>query len=156
MNNLIKKIAKPDKCDDSVILEYNERTKSRLRVTLNSGIEAGIQLPRGTSLQQGDVLQTEDGFTVSVEAAKEKVSTVKTEDTHLLSRACYHLGNRHVPLQIETSWVRYLHDPVLDEMVESLGLTVTVEDDFFEPESGAYSHSHSHSHGSGHSHHHEH
>lgn len=148
MYNLIKKVVHVDKYDDRVILDYNDRTKSRLRVTLVSGFEAGIHLPRGTSLQHGDVLQSEEGFTVLIEAAKETLSTVKTEDPHLLARACYHLGNRHVPLQIEHDGLRYLHDHVLDEMLESLGLNVIVEKQTFEPESGAYhsGHNHGHSH----------
>ena len=148
MLKLVKKIPKPDKCDDTVTLDYNDRTRSRLRVTLNSGVESGIVLPRGTSLYNGDVLQSENGFTVLIEASKETVSTVKTDNPHLLARVCYHLGNRHVPLQIESTRVRYLHDHVLDEMVKSMGLDVIVENECFEPESGAY-------HG-GHSHHHEH
>lgn len=146
MQQLIKKITECDQYNDTVTLEYNDRTKSRLRVTLNSGEDAGIHLPRGSSLLHGDVLQTEDGFTVLVEAAKEKVSTVKTDDAHLLARACYHLGNRHVPLQIEETWVRYRHDHVLDDMLVSLGLTVIVADETFEPESGAYHSGHSHQH----------
>lgn len=150
MHKLIRKVSKPDKCqdeyDDSLTLEYHDRTKSRLRVTLNSGNESGILLPRGTSLRHGDVLQTENGFTVLVEAAKETVSTVKTDDSHLLTRVCYHLGNRHVPLQIEKNWVRYLHDHVLDKMVKAMGLEVTVENGHFDPEAGAYDHGHSHQH----------
>ena len=146
MHKLIKKIAKGDQWDDSVTLEYHDRIKSRLRVTLNSGSESGIVLARGMSLQHGDVLQAEDGFTVLVEAAKEKVSTVKTNNPHLLARLCYHLGNRHIPLQIESGWLRYLHDHVLDDMVRAMGLEVIIEDDNFEPESGAYSHGNGHSH----------
>lgn len=150
MYNLVKKISKSDSWDDTVTLEYRERTKSRLRVTLNSGNESGILLPRGTNLHHGDILQSENGFTVLVEAAKEMVSTAKTDDPHLLARVCYHLGNRHVPLQIESTQLRYLHDHVLDEMLESMGLIVIVENTYFEPESGAYNHNnvdnHKHNH----------
>ena len=90
MHSLVKKISKSDTWDDTVTLEYKDRTKSRLRVTLNSGNESGILLPRGTSLHHGDVLQSENGFTVLVEAAKEKVSTAKTDDPHLLTRVYNH------------------------------------------------------------------
>ena len=65
----------------------------------------------------------------------------------LIARACYHLGNRHVPLQITQYWVRYAHDHVLDAMIRDLGLLVDHEEAPFEPESGAYS-------GGGHHHHH--
>jgi urease accessory protein len=62
-----------------------------------------------------------------------------------MQRACYHLGNRHVPLQVSEGWIRYLKDHVLDDMVVSLGLTITHEHAPFEPEVGAYHHSHQHS-----------
>jgi urease accessory protein len=77
---------------------------------------------------------------VRVEAASERVSTVRSDDPLRLSRACYHLGNRHVALQIEPGRLRYLHDRVLDDMVRSLGLEVDTEDAPFEPEPGAYGH----------------
>jgi urease accessory protein len=88
------------------------------------------------------------------------VSDVSSPDAVLLARAAYHLGNRHVPLQIERGALRYQHDHVLDEMVAALGLQVTPRTAAFEPEGGAYvgghSHSHSHSHGNGHGHSHSH
>ena len=81
---------------------------------------------------------------VKIAAAAEKVSTASCSDQFLLSRACYHLGNRHVALQIGPGWVRYLEDHVLDEMVNGLGLEVVNEHAQFEPESGAYSGHHHH------------
>lgn len=84
---------------------------------------------------------------MQVLAAQESVSTVYLNDPLLLARACYHLGNRHVPLQIDSGFIRYQHDHVLDDMVRGLGLEVSIERTTFEPESGAYGrHSHSHAH----------
>ena len=137
--------------DHSVTLSLpiDQRIRSRLKVTLDDGQEAGLFLPRGQVLRDGDLLQSTDGLVVQIQAAPETVSTVHSSDAHALARVCYHLGNRHVPLQIATSWVRYQHDHVLDEMVVGLGLTVEVEQAPFEPEAGAYksaAHSHHHSH----------
>ncbi|MGH8527531.1 MAG: urease accessory protein UreE, partial [Gammaproteobacteria bacterium] len=81
----------------------------------------------------------EDGRVIAECAAAEAVSTVRTDDATLLTRAAYHLGNRHVALEIGTGSVRYLEDHVLDAMVEALGLRVERERRPFEPETGAYS-----------------
>ena len=114
-------------------------------------------LPRGEVLRGGDCLKAENGLVIRLKAANEAVSSITSTDHLLLQKACYHLGNRHVPLQITSYGLRYLQDHVLDQMVESLGLTVKHETAPFEPESGAYQHaSHSHDHSHGHHHHHEH
>lgn len=122
----------------TLCLTMDERTKSRLKVTLSNGEEAGLFLPRGTILKEGDILQSEEGEMVVIEAAKEQVSTVYSDDTLLLARVCYHLGNRHVPLQIEAGWCRYFHDHVLDDMVLGLGAKVVVGLEKYQPEPGAY------------------
>lgn len=119
-------------------LPIDSRIKSRLKVELDDGREAGLFLPRGHILRGGEQLKSQCGMVVEVKAAPEKVSTVYCSDLHLLTRVAYHLGNRHVPLQVEFGWVRYQHDHVLDEMVERLGAKVTTEKAPFEPESGAY------------------
>lgn len=98
------------------------------------------------SLQHGDVLQGDQGELIRVQAAPETVSTLTCDDPWLLARACYHLGNRHVPVQIMQGMIRYQHDHVLDEMLHGLGLHVVVEQAPFEPEAGAYGGGHSHSH----------
>ena len=127
-----------------LILPFELRCKSRLRTKLDDGSEVGIFLPRGTVLRHGDCLRASDGRTIQVEAAPESVSTVVSSDTLLLTRAAYHLGNRHIALQIGPDWLRYQHDHVLDEMVEQLGLLVKSEQAPFEPEAGAYSSGHHH------------
>jgi len=131
--------------DEVLLLPYEKRQKSRLRVTLVSGAEAGVTLPRGTVLRGGDCLLSDDGKVVAVEAQPEKVSLVQSDDALLLMRAAYHLGNRHVPLSITADGLSYLQDHVLDEMVLQLGLTVHYQTVPFEPESGAYGGGHHHS-----------
>jgi urease accessory protein len=137
-----------------VTLSLEQRWKSRLRVALDDGREAGIFLERGDALKDGDHLASDDGLEVQVKAAPERVSTVACADPLLLARACYHLGNRHVALQIEPGRLRYLHDHVLDDLVRGLGLAVRVEQAPFEPESGAYG-GPVHSHDPGRDHHRE-
>ena len=124
--------------DGYLSLPIDSRIKSRLKVMLDDGRNAGLFLPRGHILRGGEQLSSECGLVVEVKAAPETVSTVYCEDSHLLTRVAYHLGNRHVPLQVEAGLVRYQHDHVLDEMVEGLGATVTTEKQPFEPEGGAY------------------
>lgn len=83
-------------------------------------------LERGHLLRGGELLaDTEGSQVIRVLAAPEAVSTVRCADPHLLARAAYHLGNRHVPLQIEPGLLRYQHDHVLDDMLRGLGLNVT-------------------------------
>ncbi|MDB4260310.1 urease accessory protein UreE [Porticoccaceae bacterium] len=137
--------------DTTLSLPIRERTKSRIKVTLDDGREAGLFLPRGEVLRGGDLVQSDEGLVVQINAAPETVSTVTSESAHALARASYHLGNRHVPLQIEAAFLRYQHDHVLDTMVIGLGLSVAVEEAPFEPEAGAYknapaSHGHHHDH----------
>ena len=137
--------------DTTLSLPIRERTKSRIKVTLDDGREAGLFLPRGEVLRGGDLVQSDAGLVVKINAAPETVSTVTSDSAHALARASYHLGNRHVPLQIEPEFLRYQHDHVLDDMVIGLGLSVAVEEAPFEPEGGAYknapaSHGHHHDH----------
>jgi len=151
------------KTQATVTLPIDKRIKCRLKVVLDDGRDAGIFLDRGDSLQHGDKLQSADGLVVEVLAADETVSVACCEDPLLFARACYHLGNRHVPLQI-VAWadgageLSYLHDHVLDQMLEGLGVSVAVKAAPFNPEAGAYGggHAHSHDHDHGHSHSHAH
>jgi len=146
-------------------LSIEQRIRSRLRVTLSDGRDAGLDLPRGETVRGGEILSNEEGLLVEVVAAPESLSVVRASDPLLKSRVCYHLGNRHVPLDIREEYVSYQHDHVLDDMVKGLGAEVSCERLAFEPEAGAYggsSHSHSHSHlhreghREGHSHSHSH
>lgn len=122
----------------TLTLTLEQRTRCRLRVMLDDGREAGLFLPRGTILHHGDALIAEDGLVARIIAAPEHLSRVESTEPLLLARACYHLGNRHVPLQIEPGRLSYRQDQVLDEMVRGLGLEVRLVDAAFEPEPGAY------------------
>lgn len=138
-------------------LDFQQRQKSRHKAATRCGELLGWFLERGRVLEDGDVLLCNDGSAVVVKAANERVSEVRSDDPLLLMRAAYHLGNRHVPLQINEGSLRYQHDHVLDAMLEGLGLKVDVCDKPFHPENGAYAsgghgHAHSHAHSQGHSH----
>lgn len=128
-------------------LPLDTRLKSRARIQLDDGTEAGFLLARGQLIRGGEVLADDTGeVRVRIIAADEPVSTLRCEDPLALARACYHLGNRHVPLQIGEGFARYQHDHVLDGMLKQMGLSVVFEHAPFEPEAGAY-HSGGHSHG---------
>lgn len=152
--------------DDRLVLPFDQRQKSRMRVTLDSGDEAAVNVERGVVLRGGDRLRAADGRVVLVVAAKEPVTLVTASDGRDLMRAAYHLGNRHIPLQIGIGWILLEQDHVLEHMLEGLGVQVRHEQAPFEPEAGAYGgghrhgddgsdhgHDHSHSHGHGHHHH---
>ena len=152
MLTITRRLAESRPADADLVLPFQLRTKSRLRTELPSGEEVGLILERGTILRDGDRLLADDGRVIRIVAAPERVSTVSAEEALTLMRAAYHLGNRHVVLQIGEGWLRYQHDHVLDEMARGLGLSVRVEEAPFEPEAGAYGgHSslapHGHSHG---------
>jgi len=126
----------------TLTLTLDQRVKARQRVTLDDGREAGLLLPRGEPLRNGDLLSNDDGQRIRIIAAAEPVSTASTDDPVLLARACYHLGNRHVALQVAAGWLRYQPDHVLDDMVRRLGLQVEQQQAPFQPEAGAYGHHH--------------
>ncbi len=140
LNRMVSMEAPPDAL---LTLPYNKRQRSLLRAFLDNGEEIGVRLQHGTVLRDGDQLGSDDGFVVTVKSALETVSTVHGKDALELTRVAYHLGNRHVALQIGNGWIRYLHDHVLDDMVRRFGLNVTVGQAAFEPEAGAY-HKHNH------------
>jgi len=137
--------------DTSVTLDFEHRQRTRLRVTLDDAREAAIRLPRGEVLRGGDRLRSTEGVVVAVRAAAEPLSQVESADPFALTRAAYHLGNRHVAVELGAGWVRYRHDHVLDHMVTGLGFSVTFLERPFEPESGAYA---GHHHGPSHEHEH--
>jgi urease accessory protein len=131
-------------------LPFELRQRSRLRARLDSGEEVAVVMPRGRILRGGDLLRASDGAVVLVKAAPELLSTVRASDPTKLARAAYHLGNRHIPVQVGLGWLRYQQDHVLDDMLRALGLAVRAEMAPFEPEAGAYGHA------GGHGHRHEH
>lgn len=138
----------------TLTLPFERRERSRQRVVLDGGGEALLLLPRGSVLRDGDVLGSGDGGVrpVLVQAAAETVSVAASAEPGLLLRAAYHLGNRHVPVQIGPGWLRYRHDHVLDDLCRGLGLEVAVQSLPFEPEAGAYAGG-GHGHADAHDHH---
>jgi urease accessory protein len=123
-------------------LTAQERTRSRQRYQTPEGEIWFLQVPRGRVLKEGDLLQTESKEIIKIAAKPEPVLTVKGKAPLDLIRAAYHLGNRHVALEITEDYLRLTPDPVLEKMLASLGLEITKEIVPFYPVSGAYTHSH--------------
>ncbi|MDB9362745.1 urease accessory protein UreE [Nodularia spumigena CS-588/02] len=125
----------------TLALTAEERTRSRHRFETEVGKVVFLRLPRGTLLQDGDILQDETNSSlIRITAKPETVLTVFAQTPLLLMRAAYHLGNRHVPVEITSSYLRLLPDSVLRTMLEQLGLEITEEILPFQPELGAYGH----------------
>ena len=135
----VPRSAVTDTSTRTLSLPFESRQKARQRAHLDDGREVGLQLPRGITLRGGDVVRSAQGADdVLIEAAAEPVSTVHAHAAAALARVAYHLGNRHVWLEVGNGWVRYLSDPVLDDMVRKMGYEVVRESAPFEPETGAY------------------
>lgn len=130
----------------TLTLAFDARCKSRLAATLDSGEEVALLLPRGTVLRDGDVLVADDGGLVRVVAAPESVLYVRAPDVLTLTRAAYHLGNRHTPVEVGTDYLKLEYDPVLVDMLKRLGALVDQVEMPFQPETGAYGGGHRHGH----------
>jgi len=151
-------------------LPFELRQKSRLHAKLDSGEEVALVLPRGEALRGGDLVTASDGRVIEVVAAAEKLLHIECEDAKHLARAAYHLGNRHVPVEVGDGYLRIAADHVLEEMLKRLGAKVSPIEAPFEPEAGAYAAGHRHDemghggkihefgepHDHGHDHHHDH
>jgi urease accessory protein len=127
-----------------LVLPFERRCVSRQSAKLSDGREAQLFLPRGTVLRDGDVLAAEDGTQIVVEAARERVMIVSADDPRALARAAYHLGNRHVAVEVGAGMLKLEQDHVLGAMLRGLGVEVGTAEAPFEPESGAYGHGHEH------------
>ena len=126
-------------------LTAEERTRSRHHWQMEDGQAVLLRLPRGTVLRDGDILVDETtGSLVRITAKPEPVLTVAAKTTIDLLKAAYHLGNRHVAVEITSSYLRLSPDPVLQAMLEQLGVEIKEEVSPFQPEVGAYGHHHSH------------
>jgi len=132
--------------DVRIILTHEQRERGRMRTYSTEGEEVRLFLARGTPLMVGEYLRTQCGRHVLIEGAIEPVVTASCEDWGIFSRACYHLGNRHVKVQIGQQSLRIQPDHVLEDMLQQLGLTLAHASHVFVPEAGAYGHA-------GHSHH---
>nr|WP_315203569.1 urease accessory protein UreE [uncultured Albidiferax sp.] len=133
----------------TVELDWDVRQKSRFDATDSLGRQLGVFLPRGTLVRGGDVLVVEDGSLVKVLAAPQAVLVITALTPFDLTRAAYHLGNRHVPIELQPDHLKIEPDHVLAEMLRAMHLTVVEATVAFEPEGGAYAaggHSHGHDH----------
>lgn len=151
------KIAHADLVFAQLVLPYELRENSRLRVALASGEEVAIFTEHGTVLRDNELLRGDDGRVIQIIAAQEPTYRISCNTSHDLLRCAFHLGNRHTQTQVGEGYLRIYQDNILREMLEGLGATVVEESAQFEPESGAYSggggdhhhgeSGHSHSHG---------
>jgi urease accessory protein len=133
-----------------LVLPFERRQKTRLRATLESGEEVALDLPRGEVLRGGELVVASDGRVIEVVAEPEQVLHVECDSPTALARAAYHLGNRHVPVQVGEGFLRITVDHVLEEMLRGLGARVTPIVAPFEPEAGAYGGHHHHEDAAGH------
>jgi urease accessory protein len=148
----------------TVELDWDVRQKSRFDATDSAGRQIGVFLPRGTAVRGGDVLVAEDGSLIKVIAAPQAVLKITHCTEHGspydLIRAAYHLGNRHVPIELKPDHLKIEPDHVLADMLRAMHLIVNAVEEAFEPENGAYAlgghahagHDHGHSPGCGHGH----
>lgn len=125
-------------------LPFESRQKSRLRTQLVSGEDVALMLPRGEILRGGDLVTASDGRVIEVLAETESLLHVECASAQELSRAAYHLGNRHIPVQVGEGFLRLAPDHVLEEMLKGLGAKVSTVHAPFEPEAGAYGGGHRH------------
>src|SRR5574343_1709102 len=136
----------------SVTLDWDTRCKSRFDATDSTGRQLGVFLPRGTVVRGGDILVAEDGSMIRVEAAPQNVLVITPCSEHGspfdLTRAAYHLGNRHVQIELQPDHLKIEPEHVLADMLHAMHLKVKETAAAFEPEGGAYSS------GQGHAHHH--
>jgi urease accessory protein len=137
-----------DACDTQLLLPFELRQKCRFTARIASGEEVAVMLARGGVLRDGDCLLAEDGRSVRVIAAMERVLRVTAADPQALARAAYHLGNRHAALQVGADFLQLPYDHVLAEMLAQLDVAVVETSAPFEPEAGAYGGGHHHGHDS--------
>ena len=147
----------------TVVLDWDTRQKSRFQARDSEGRELGVFLPRGSVVRGGDVLVAEDGSLIRVQAAAQPLLRITACGEHGspfdLTRAAYHLGNRHVAIELQPDHLKIEPDHVLADMLRAMHLTVQAVEEGFEPEGGAYAaqghdhgHGHAHAHGEGHVH----
>lgn len=142
------------RCDPHYIgeltLPYDGRYRRRGLLTTDQGEEILLDLAEATELRDGDALVLEDGRHILIRAAPERLTEVRGADAHRLLRLCWHLGNRHLPVQVEASRLLIRHDHVIEDMLVGLGATLRPVTEPFSPEGGAYGHGRTHGHSHSH------
>lgn len=136
-NNINNNVA----VDFTIYLTSEQRQRTQQRIELDDGESLYLRLPRGKTMNHGDILQSENGeITVKVVAKSESVITVTAPNPLTLMKAAYHLGNRHVPLEITNNYLKFSPDKILEKMLTKMGLNIKKEMTPFYPEIGAYHH----------------
>jgi urease accessory protein len=147
MRRFEKVLARSDETSlPKLTLPYDLRRKTRQLVRLDDGEEIGLLLAPGTILNDGDILESAEGDRVRIAAAAEPILFVTASEGEKLARAAYHLGNRHIPVEIGTGFLRLEADLVLKDMLKRLEVSVEERKEAFNPESGAYGGGHRHGH----------
>lgn len=131
---------------EPLALAFDARKRSRQRLELGDGRVLAIALTPGTVLRPGDRLDAHDGTRFVIHAADESVLHITANTLRALTRAAYHLGNRHVPVEVGDGYLAIEPDPVLDAMLQQLGVATEPRRAPFEPETGAYGGGHKHGH----------
>jgi len=138
---------------ETVVLDYDERHRRRVAMKGVRGLEFLLDLDEALLLRGGDGLKLEDGRMVEVVAAPEPLAEIRAAEPAALARVAWHLGNRHLPIELTRKALRIRRDPVIEEMARGLGAAVLAIEAPFNPEGGAYAKGHEHGHGHGHDHH---
>ena len=131
---------------EPLLLPFDTRKRSRQRLELPDGRVLAIALTPGTVLRPGDRLEAHDGTRFDIRAADETVLHITATTTLALTRAAYHLGNRHIPVEVGDGYLAIEPDPVLDDMLQQLGVITDQRRAPFEPDTGAYGGGHKHGH----------
>jgi urease accessory protein len=127
-------------------LPFEQRQKTRFHAKLASGETVAVLLPRGEVLRGGDRVAASDGRVIAIVAQPESLLHIECSSAAELARAAYHLGNRHVAVQVGAGFLRIAHDHVLENMLRQLGAKVSPISAPFEPEAGAYAGAREHKH----------
>ena len=136
--NLIEKDINSKAPDDIITLNYDDRYRRRIVMKTDNGIEFLLDLQKTTELTEGDFLVLEDGRVVEIKAAKEELMQVSAAEVSLITKAAWHIGNRHLPCEIYKDQINLRFDHVIKQMLEGLGLIVKKINKPFNPEGGAY------------------
>jgi urease accessory protein len=128
----------PEKVVDRVILDHDNRYRRRLVLQTDRGESLLLDLAEATQLKHGDGLALDDGAVILVEAMVERLLEIRAPQRALLTRIVWHLGNRHIPTQLDGNRVRIREDHVIADMVAQLGGTTVLISAPFDPEGGAY------------------
>jgi urease accessory protein len=136
-----------EKAAGALTLDFDARHRRRIRLTTDQGEEVLLDLPKAVAMAEGDGLLLEDGKWLRVHAATELVVEVRHKDPNQLMRLAWHLGNRHLPTEIQNQLLRIRPDHVIEDMLRGFGADLVVMQAPFQPEGGAYtSHGHHHDH----------